>query len=104
MLWSSCKIQGWQVVDYFVVCLNHMKRFKFVKTLKVTFVKRITDENEYRPIYFNSKPKTSINSEGFMSNLRLTQLQSLNSIGVWISEGSSWTISSIDGIGTLLML
>lgn len=81
-----------------------MKSFKFVKTLKVAFVKRITDENEYRPIYFISKPKTIISSEDFMSNLRLTQPQSLNGIGVWISEGSSWTISSIDGIGILLML
>ena len=52
-------------MDYLVVCLNHMKSFKF------TFVKRITDENEYRPIYFNSKTKTIINSDDFMSILRL---------------------------------
>ena len=52
--------------------LDDMRGFKFVETLKDTFGQRINDKNEYRPIYFNSKPNIILDSGDFMSNLILT--------------------------------
>lgn len=36
-----------------------------------------------------------INSNYFMETLQLSQQQILNTIAIWVSEGSGWTISSI---------
>ena len=76
--------------------LNNTKGFKFVETLKVTFVKRKDDNNIYKPAYFNSRAQIVINPYNFLSSLQLSQQQLLNGIGVWLSEGSGWSISSID--------
>lgn len=54
---------------FFGSVLDGMRGFKLVETLKITFVQRINDKNEYRPIYFNSKPKLILDSGDFMSNL-----------------------------------
>ena len=80
----------------FNTILNNTKGFKFVETLKVTFVKREDDDNIYKPAYFNSRAQIVINPNAFLSSLQLSQQQLLNGIGVWLSEGSGWTISSID--------
>ena len=39
----------------FSTILNEMKGFKFVETLKVTFVKRKDGNNIHKPAYFNSR-------------------------------------------------
>ena len=80
----------------FNTILNNTKGFKFVETLKVTFVKRKDDDNIYKPAYVNSKAQIAINPNDFLSSLQLSQQQILNGIGVWLSEGSGWTVSSID--------
>lgn len=72
------------------------KGFKFVETLKVTFVKRKDNTNIYKPAYFNSRAQIVINSNDFLPSLGLSQQQLLNGIGVWLSDGSGWTITSID--------
>ena len=36
-----------------------------------------------------------INSNDFMETLQISQQQILNTIAIWVSEGSGWTISSI---------
>ena len=80
----------------FGTILNNTKGFKFAETLKVAFVKRKTDTTMYKPAYFNSRAQIVINPNDFLPSLQLLQQQILNGIGVWLSEGSGLTISSID--------
>ena len=49
----------------FNTILNDIKGFKFVETLKVTFVKRKDDNNIYKPAYFNSRAQIVINPHDF---------------------------------------
>ena len=44
----------------FNVILNEIKGFKFVETLKATFVKRKDEHNIYKPAYFNSRAQIVI--------------------------------------------
>ena len=80
----------------FNTILNNRKGLKFVETLKVTFVKRKDDDNIYKPAYFNSRAQIVINPNNFIPSLQLSQQQILNGIAVWLSEGSGWTIRSLD--------
>ena len=80
----------------FNTILKYTKGFKFVETLKVTFVKRKDDDNIYKPAYFNSRAQIVINPNDFIPSLQLSQQQILNGIAVWLSEGSGWTIRSLD--------
>ena len=80
----------------FNTILNNTKGFKFVETLKVTFVKRKDDDNIYKPAYFNSRAQIIINPNDFIPSLQLSRQQILNGIAVWLSEGSGWTIRSLD--------
>ena len=59
-------------------------------------MKRKDDDNIYKPAYFNSSAQIVINPNDFLSSLQLSQQQILNGIGVWLSEGSGWTVSSIN--------
>ena len=67
-----------------------------METLKNTFVKRKDEHNIYKPAYFNSRAQIVINPNDLLPSLGVSQQQVLNGIGVWLSEGSGWTISSID--------
>ena len=49
-----------------------------------------------QPILIASRAQIVINPNVFLPSLQLSQQQILNGIGVWLSEGSGWTISSID--------
>ena len=73
-----------------------MRGFKFVETLKVTFVKRKDEHNIYKPAYFNRRAQIVINPYDVLPSLGVSRQQLLNGIGVWLSEGSGWAISSID--------
>ena len=77
-----------------------MKGLKFVETLKVTFKKPKIDGNkqvtEYKTAHFNSKPQTITNNVMIPKSLQLSKEQILNFIAQWISEGSCWTIESVD--------
>ena len=53
--------------------------------------------NIYKPVYFSSRAQILINPNDFLPSLGLSRQQLLNGIGVWLSESSGWTISSIDG-------
>ena len=70
--------------------LNETKGFKFNETVKVQFNKTTHDSILFKTAYFNSKSKT-INGE-----LQFPEQEILNKIAVWVSEGSGWTIKSID--------
>ena len=76
--------------------LDEMKGLKFVETLKITFSKMTGDDIIYKTAYFNSKPQTIINNEEILGSLQLSKQQILNFVNQWISEGSGWTIQSID--------
>ena len=76
--------------------LTSMKGLKFVEALKVTFKKMTNDQIVYKTAYFNSKPKTIINNAEILESLQSSKEQILNIIAQWISEGSGWTIESVD--------
>ena len=76
--------------------LSAMKGLKFIETLKVTFSKAQDDGLIYKTAYFNSKPQTVINDVSISESLELTKQQILNFVAQWISEGSGWTIQSVD--------
>ena len=73
-----------------------MKGLKFVETLRVTFKKLANDEIVYKTAYFNSKAQTIINNTEIPEALQLSKQQILNMIAQWVSEGSGWTIESVD--------
>ena len=73
-----------------------MKGLKFVETFRVTFKKSSKDEIVYKTAYFNSKPQTIINNTEIPEALQLSKQQILNMIAQWVSEGSGWTIQSVD--------
>ena len=55
----------------FNTILNNTKGFKFVETLKVTFVKTKDDDNIYKPTYFNSRAQIVINPNNFFTKLAI---------------------------------
>ena len=73
-----------------------MKGLKFVETLKVTFTKLVNNDEVHKTAFFNSKPQTIINNVEIPKALQLSKQQILNMIAQWISEGSGWTIESVD--------
>ena len=77
--------------------LNEMKGLKFTETLKIMFEKYKGDELIEKEAYFNAKPQTVTNEIEIVELLQITQQQIVNKIQQWISEGSGWTIQSVDG-------
>ena len=51
----------------FGIILNNIKGFKFVETLKVTFVKGKDDNNIDKSAYFNSRAQIVINPNDFIA-------------------------------------
>ena len=97
--------------------LTSMKGLKFIETLRVTFQKPATERDKEKArktkdenienagwgeeiitkfAYFNSKPQTIINNIEINKSLEETKQNILEKIGVWVSEGSGWTIKSVD--------
>lgn len=79
----------------FTTLLDDTRGFIFIETLVVKFVTKIGGEYEISKPEFNSKAQIVINSNDFMETLQLSQQQILNTIAIWVSEGSGWIISSI---------
>ena len=50
----------------------------------------------FKTAYFNSKAKTIINENEINENIQTSNEEILNGITVWLSEGSGWTVESID--------
>ena len=77
--------------------LKSMKGLKFVETLRVTFEKQLgREEKIMKTAYFNSQPQTITNDTQIELALSLSKQVTLNKIAVWISEGSGWTVQSVD--------
>ena len=71
--------------------LVQTKGFKFVETLQVKFVKY----SNYKKIQ-NSTTDLIINETDIKLAIQASQQQILNKIAQWVSEGSGWTIQSIE--------
>ena len=84
------------VTNHLINEVKVMKGLKFVETLKTTFEKKSGDEIVIKTAYFNSQPYTIINNLEIAESLQLSKQQILNKIAQWISEGSGWTIQSVD--------
>ena len=90
-----------RAVEYlFNNLLVQTKGFKFVETLQVKFFKQSNDKNILKNIlkngYFNSTTDLIINETDIKLAIQASQQQILNKIAQWISEGSGWTIQSIE--------
>ena len=84
------------IENHIISLIGSMKGLKFVETLKVTFKKTVNDKTVYKTAYFNSKPQIIINNTEILESLQLSKQKILNMIAQWISEGSGWTIESVD--------
>ena len=76
--------------------LVQTKGFKFVETLQVKFVKHTNDKKILKNGYFNSTTDLIINETDIKLAIQASEQQILNKIAQWISEGSGWTIQSIE--------
>ena len=86
-----------RAVEYlFNNLLVQTKGFKFVETLQVKFVKYSNDKKIQKNGFFNSSTDLIINETDIKLSLQASQQQILNKIAQWISEGSGWTIQSIE--------
>ena len=78
-----------------------MKRYTFIETLdtskkETSKSKTRKRENIYKTAFFNGKAKTITNANEIESELSISQQEILNTIDIWISEGSGWTIGKIN--------
>ena len=86
-----------RAIEYlFKNLLVQTKGFKFVETLQVKFVKHLNDKKILKNVFFNSSTNLIINETDIKLSLQASQQQILNKIAQWISEGSGWTIQSIE--------
>ena len=74
-----------------------LRGFQYIETLKVTFEKQLRDEIITKTAYFNGRARTIINENEIDESLQLSRQQIMKTIGQWLSEGSGWTIKSVDG-------
>ena len=82
--------------NHIIKILTSKKGLKFIETLKVTFNKQTKDRITQKTAYFNSKPQEITNNVMVVEALKLSKDQILNIIAQWISEGSGWTVESVN--------
>ena len=73
-----------------------MKGFKYVETLEVTFEKMSDNDIINKTAYFNGDTETIINDNEIVKSLEYSKEHILNIISIWISEGSGWTVKSVN--------
>ena len=73
-----------------------MNGLKFLEALKVTLSKISDGETIHKTAVFFSTPQTIINNTEINASLEASKQIILNKIAIWISEGSGWTIESVD--------
>ena len=80
-----------------------MKEFKFIETLEVTFVKKITTDSInkttsliYKKAFFNGKATIITKPNNIEPELNISRQEILNMIDQWVSEASGWAIDHID--------
>ena len=76
--------------------LRESNGFKYILTTKITLEKRINDnETLYKTLHFNSKVKALTNERCHLND---SFEKILNSLDIWISEGSGWVIDKVEGL------
>ena len=79
------------------IILTSLKGLKFVEALKVTLSKTTDDGVTItNTVDFFSTPQTIINNTEIPASLEESKQIILNKIAIWISEGSGWTVESVD--------
>ena len=81
---------------HIISILTSMKGLQFVETLRVTFTKTSDSEIVHKTAYFNGAAQTIVNNPEVTESLQSSQQHILNKIAQWVSEGSGWTIQSVD--------
>ena len=76
--------------------LKMTKGFKYVETLQVKFIKFSNDRKTEKNGFFNSKADLILNNTDIQSSLEISKQHILNLISQWVSEGSGWTVQSIE--------
>ena len=85
--------------------LKTMKGFKFVETLEIRFMKQEVEKLDsinkynitiYKTAFFNGKAKTITKCNDIEHELNTSRQEILDVIEKWVSEGSGWTIDTID--------
>ena len=76
--------------------LKMTKGFKYVETLQVKFTKFSNDRKTEKNGFFNSKADLILNNTDIQSSLEISKQHILNLISQWVSEGSGWTVQSIE--------
>ena len=76
--------------------LKISKGFKYVETLQVKFIKFSNGQKTEKNGFFNSKADLIINNTNIQSSLQISKQYILNIISQWVSEGSGWTVESIE--------
>lgn len=64
--------------------MNEMKGLKFVATLRTTFEKMTQGGTIRKTAYFNSAPKTVINTGDLEEDLIISSQETQNKIATWI--------------------
>ena len=82
--------------NHIIKILTSKKGLKLIETLKVTLNKQTNDKITQKTAYFNSKAQEITNNVMVVESLKSSKDQILNIIAQWISEGSGWTIESVD--------
>ena len=76
--------------------LKIFKGFKYVETLQVKFIKFSNGEKTEKNVFFNSKVDLILNNTNIQASLQISKQHILNIISQWVSEGSGWTVESIE--------
>ena len=76
--------------------LKIFKGFKYVETLQVKFIKFSNGEKTEKNGFFNSKVDLILNNTNIQASLQISKQHILNIISQWVSEGSGWTVESIE--------
>ena len=84
------------IEKHIIKILTSKKGLKFIETLRVTFRKLQDNLIEFKTAFFNTNAQEITNNVMAAEALKLSKDQILNIIAKWISEGSGWTIESVD--------
>ena len=85
---DSLSLSKNSIKNLFNDLLRAKRGFKYILSTKITLKKRINDnETKYSTAYFNSTTKTIINQR---YHLNESFEKTLNSLDMWINEGSDW--------------
>lgn len=84
------------VERHLIHLLASMKGIKLIECVKATYTKMSNGEMEYKTAYFFSSPYVILNNSDIEKSLQSSKNHILEQMARLVSEGSGWTIDSID--------